>query len=170
MLHIDRHSCTTAPAVKHSAACGASSAVVRNRNLNFAVVDHILSTLPGRTGESHPPGIERIHALRNNCREFSVAIYHVDSPRQGIAHVMAPEAPGAALEQARDPQITVDLERCVVQGLDSREISFAVPAGRRTALLAALDEVDVILGMESEIENFQRVDREQRPWIYLDRQ
>jgi 3-isopropylmalate/(R)-2-methylmalate dehydratase small subunit len=77
---------------------------------------------------------------------------------------------GAALEQARDPQITVDLERCVVQGLDSREISFAVPAERRTALLAGLDEIDVILGMESEIENFQRVDREQRPWIYLDRQ
>src|ERR1700755_1406989 len=50
---------------------------VRNLNLNVAVVDHILSTLPGRTGESHPPGIERIHALRDNCREFDVRLYDV---------------------------------------------------------------------------------------------
>ncbi|MES2563302.1 MAG: 3-isopropylmalate dehydratase small subunit [Pseudomonadota bacterium] len=76
---------------------------------------------------------------------------------------------GVALEHASDPQITVDLERSVVRGLDGHEISFTVPAERRTALLAGLDEIDVILGMESEIENFQRGDREQRPWIYLDR-
>ena len=76
---------------------------------------------------------------------------------------------GAALELAREPQITVDLQRCVVQGLDGRTISFTVPAERRTALLAGLDEIDVILGMETEIDNFQRADREQRPWIYLER-
>lgn len=64
---------------------------VRNRKLNFAVVDHIVSTLPGRTGESHPPGRERIHALRDNCREFALELYDVDSPRQGIAHIIAPE-------------------------------------------------------------------------------
>ncbi len=80
---------------------------------------------------------------------------------------------GAALEHAakhaREPQITVDLERCVVRGVDGREISFSVPPERRAALLAGLDEIDVILGMEAEIDNFQRADREQRPWIYLDR-
>jgi hypothetical protein len=47
---------------------------VRNRNLNFAVVDHILFTLPGRTGESHPAGRERIHALRDNCRAFALEL------------------------------------------------------------------------------------------------
>jgi 3-isopropylmalate/(R)-2-methylmalate dehydratase small subunit len=76
---------------------------------------------------------------------------------------------GAALEHASEPQITVDLQRCVVKTLDGREISFAVPAERRAALLAGMDEIDVILGMETEIENFQRADRVERPWIYLDR-
>ncbi len=76
---------------------------------------------------------------------------------------------GAALEHASDPQITVDLERCVVRTLDGREISFSVPAERRTALLAGLDEIDVILSMAPDIENFQRADRAERPWIYLDR-
>jgi 3-isopropylmalate/(R)-2-methylmalate dehydratase small subunit len=76
---------------------------------------------------------------------------------------------GAALEQAKDPQITVDLQRCVVTGVDGREIAFTVPAERREALLAGLDEIDVILSMESDIENFQRADRARRPWIYLER-
>ena len=76
---------------------------------------------------------------------------------------------GAALEQANDPQITVDLQRCVVTDLNGCEIAFTVPAERRTSLLAGMDEIDVILGMESEIENFQRADRGQRPWIYLHR-
>ncbi len=80
---------------------------------------------------------------------------------------------GAALEHAAkhasEPQITVDLKRCVVRDLGGRDIAFSVPAERRAALLAGLDEIDVILGMEAEIDNFQRSDREQRPWIYLDR-
>ena len=75
----------------------------------------------------------------------------------------------AAAERAADPLVTVDLERCEVHGPDGRTIPFVVPAERRTALLEGLDEIDVILRMESEIAAFQRADREQRPWIYLDR-
>jgi len=63
----------------------------RNRDQNLAMVDHIISTLPGRTGESHPPGRERIHALRDNARQFDLAFFDVDSDRQGIVHVVAPE-------------------------------------------------------------------------------
>jgi 3-isopropylmalate/(R)-2-methylmalate dehydratase large subunit len=63
----------------------------RNLDLNLGVVDHIVSTLPGRTGESHPAGRERIHALRDNSREFALELYDVDDPRQGIVHVIAPE-------------------------------------------------------------------------------
>ena len=76
---------------------------------------------------------------------------------------------GAALETAQDPRITVDLERCVVRVLDGREIAFSVPAERRAALLEGLAEIDVILRMTPDIDNFQRTDREQRPWIYLNR-
>jgi 3-isopropylmalate/(R)-2-methylmalate dehydratase large subunit len=64
---------------------------VRCVEQNLVIVDHIVSTLPGRTGESHPPGRERIHALRDNAREFGLTLYDVDDPRQGIVHVVAPE-------------------------------------------------------------------------------
>ncbi len=63
----------------------------RDLELNLGVVDHIVSTLPGRTGESHPPGRERIHALRDNAREFGLTLFDVDDPRQGIVHVIGPE-------------------------------------------------------------------------------
>ena len=91
LLHIDRHFLHDGTSRQAFDGLRRIKRQVRNRNLNFAVVDHILSTLPGRTGESHPPGRERIHALRDNCREFALELYDVDSPRQGIAHVIAPE-------------------------------------------------------------------------------
>ena len=101
LLHIDRHFLHDGTSRQAFDGMRRIKRPVRNRNLTFAVVDHILSTLPGRTGESHPPGIERIHALRDNCREFAVELYDVDSPLQGIAHVIAPELgitlPGATL-------------------------------------------------------------------------
>src|SRR4051812_32533971 len=91
LIHIDRHFLHDGTSRQAFDGMRRMKRPVRNLNLNFAVVDHILSTLPGRTGESHPPGVERIHALRDNCREFAVELYDVDSPRQGIAHVIAPE-------------------------------------------------------------------------------
>ncbi len=100
-------------------------------------------------------------------------IFRDNSYQNGLLPVVISAADcaalGAALEHADNPQITVDLERCVVRDLDGREIAFNVPAERRAALLKGLDEIDVILSMEADIANFQRLDREARPWIYLDR-
>jgi 3-isopropylmalate/(R)-2-methylmalate dehydratase large subunit len=101
LLHIDRHLIHDGSSRQAFYGLRKLDRKVRNLPLNFAVVDHIVSTLPGRTGESHPPGRERIHALRDNCRQFGVELYDVDSPRQGIVHVIAPELgialPGATL-------------------------------------------------------------------------
>lgn len=91
LLHIDRHFLHDGTNRQAFDGLRRIRRPVRNLDLNFAVVDHILSTLPGRTGESHPPGIERIHALRDNCKQFSVQLFDVDDPQQGIAHVISPE-------------------------------------------------------------------------------
>jgi len=91
LLHIDRHLIHDGSSRQAFDGLRATFRTVRNPTLNFAVVDHIVSTLPGRTGESYPPGRERIRALRVNCIEFGLELYDVDSPRQGIVHVIAPE-------------------------------------------------------------------------------
>ena len=65
--------------------------------------------------------------------------------------------------------VTVDLQGCVVRRLDGWTRSFAVPEERRMALLEGLDEIDMIAHMQADIDMFQRVDRDARPWIYLQR-
>lgn len=100
-------------------------------------------------------------------------IFRDNAYQNGLLPVVIGEADcaalGATLATASDPQITVDLQRCVVQTGEGCELTFSVPAERRDALMAGLDEIDVILSMEADIENYQREDRRRRPWIYLDR-
>jgi 3-isopropylmalate/(R)-2-methylmalate dehydratase large subunit len=91
LLHIDRHLIHDGSSRQAFDGMRQLNRRFRNLDLNLGVVDHIVSTLPGRTGESHPPGRERIHALRDNSRQFGLELYDVDNPRQGIVHVIAPE-------------------------------------------------------------------------------
>ena len=91
LIHIDRHFLHNGTNRQAFDGLRRIKRPVRNLDLTWAVVDHILSTLPGRTGESHPPSIERIHALRDNCRQFNLKLFDTDDPQQGIAHVIAPE-------------------------------------------------------------------------------
>ena len=97
-------------------------------------------------------------------------IFRENSYQNGLLPVIIGAAEcvalGASLENAGDPTITVDLDRCVVRGLDGREIAFSVPAERRDALMKGLDEIDVILGMEADIAAFQIRERAARPWLY----
>jgi 3-isopropylmalate/(R)-2-methylmalate dehydratase small subunit len=74
-------------------------------------------------------------------------IFRDNSYQNGLLPVVLSAAEcaalGASLENSTNPQITVDLQRCVVTGVDGRELAFSVPADRREALLAGLDEIDV---------------------------
>jgi 3-isopropylmalate/(R)-2-methylmalate dehydratase large subunit len=105
---------------------------VRNLELNVAVVDHIVSSLPGRTGESHPPGIERIHALRDNTRQFGLEYYDVNDPRQGIVHVIAPETaltlPGVTLVCGDSHTATNGALGALAWGIGTTEVMFVMAA------------------------------------------
>ncbi len=101
LLHIDRHLVHDGSSRQAFDGLRRLKRQFRNPRLTLGVIDHIVSTLPGRDGETHLPGRERIHALRDNCAEFGIELYDVDSARQGIVHVIAPELglalPGATL-------------------------------------------------------------------------
>ena len=101
LLHVDRHLIHDGSSRQAFDGLRRMGRRIHDRGLNLAVVDHIVSTLPGRTGESHPPGQERIHALRDNCREFDLRLLDVDDAQQGIVHVISPELglalPGSTL-------------------------------------------------------------------------
>jgi 3-isopropylmalate/(R)-2-methylmalate dehydratase large subunit len=68
----------------------------------FAVMDHIVDTLPGRTDRTlMPTGTAFIQATRSAAREAGIRLFDLDDPDQGIVHVMSPELglvlPGATL-------------------------------------------------------------------------
>jgi 3-isopropylmalate/(R)-2-methylmalate dehydratase small subunit len=100
-------------------------------------------------------------------------IFRDNAFQNGLLPVSLPAvdcaALGQRLAQASEPVVTVDLERCIVEGPDGRVHNFSVPAERRTALLEGLQDIDLILRMERDVDAFQTMDRQARPWIYLGR-
>jgi 3-isopropylmalate/(R)-2-methylmalate dehydratase large subunit len=71
---------------------------VRRPGKTASTVDHGIPTRPARPGD--PAGRmawadelsrKQIRQLEDNCREFGIPLYGLDSPQQGIVHVIGPE-------------------------------------------------------------------------------
>jgi 3-isopropylmalate/(R)-2-methylmalate dehydratase small subunit len=97
-------------------------------------------------------------------------IFYDNAFQNGLLPVTLPAADctalGHTLTQASEPVVTVDLERCIVEGPDGRFQNFIIPAERRMALLEGLQDIDLILRMDRDVDAFQAKDRQTRPWIY----
>src|SRR5216683_3487799 len=64
---------------------------VREPQRTIATVDHNVPTEPRGTPILDPIARLQIEALQRNCRDFSVRLFDIDSPEQGIVHVIGPE-------------------------------------------------------------------------------
>jgi 3-isopropylmalate/(R)-2-methylmalate dehydratase large subunit len=65
---------------------------VRRPDRCIATVDHnIPTTIEGRLNILDQIAAKQISTLRANCAEFGIELYDVDSPDQGIVHVIGPE-------------------------------------------------------------------------------
>ena len=91
LLHVDRHVVHEVTSKRAFERLRRRGATVRNPELTFAVVDHILATAPGRDEASNPAGLAFIRAWRKNCADFRLTHFDIGDERQGIVHVVAPE-------------------------------------------------------------------------------
>jgi len=64
---------------------------VRRPDRSIATVDHNVPTSKNRINIEDPIAAKQIETLRKNCADFGVTLYDVESPRQGIVHVIGPE-------------------------------------------------------------------------------
>jgi 3-isopropylmalate/(R)-2-methylmalate dehydratase large subunit len=64
---------------------------VRQPKRTFATVDHNVPTTPRGTPIVDPIAARQIHALQQNCKEFNIPLFDIDSPEQGIVHVIGPD-------------------------------------------------------------------------------
>src|SRR6266851_1813077 len=64
---------------------------IREPLRTLATVDHNIPTEPRGTPIFDPIAKKQIEALQQNCRDFGVRLFDMDSPEQGIVHVIGPE-------------------------------------------------------------------------------
>jgi len=65
---------------------------VRRPDRSIATVDHnVPTTLEGRLNIVDQIAAKQISTLRQNCADFGIELYDVDSRQQGIVHVIGPE-------------------------------------------------------------------------------
>ena len=91
LLYIDCHlihEVTTPQAFEGLRLAGRT---VRRTDLTYATIDHNVPTTDRSLPIVDPIAKQQIHTLEENCREFGINLYGLDSPFQGIVHVIGPE-------------------------------------------------------------------------------
>lgn len=91
IIYIDRHFLQETTCYEAFDALRKAQLGVHVPDQTFAVIDHCVSTEPGRTDESFAPTTYWIRAMRRNCAEFGIDLIDITDERQGIVHVIAPE-------------------------------------------------------------------------------
>src|SRR5581483_10844464 len=64
---------------------------VRRPDLTVCTADHNVPTWSRSLPITDPVSKAQIEALEKNCRDFGLTLYGLDSPQQGIVHVIGPE-------------------------------------------------------------------------------
>ncbi|HEX8496545.1 MAG TPA: aconitase family protein, partial [Actinomycetales bacterium] len=64
---------------------------VRRPDLTIATTDHSVPTLQRQLPIADGMARAQVRALGENCAEFGIPLYGMDSERQGIVHVIGPE-------------------------------------------------------------------------------
>ncbi len=96
LLYIDLHLVHEVTSPQAFDGLRAAGRKVRRPERVLATVDHNVPTTAPRTVISDPIAARQIEALRANCAEFGIHLFDIDSPEQGIVHVIGPEL-GATL-------------------------------------------------------------------------
>lgn len=121
------HERTGSVALKSLAAAGRA---VADPARVFAVTDHIVDTLPGRTGTRVPGGDTFLTATREETRAAGIRLFDVDDPDQGIVHVISPELgivlPGVTLVCPDSHTCTQGAFGALAWGIGSTEAEHAM--------------------------------------------
>ena len=64
---------------------------VRRPDLTFATLDHNIPTTGNRMLIEDPLARAQVETLRRNCSGFGIPLFDLESPEQGIVHVIGPE-------------------------------------------------------------------------------
>ena len=91
ILYIDLHLVHEVTSPQAFDGLRAAGRKVRQPARTVATVDHNIPTEPRGTPITDLIAAKQIAALQQNCKEFGIRLFDMDSPEQGIVHVIGPE-------------------------------------------------------------------------------
>ncbi len=91
LLYIDRHLVHEVTSPQAFAGLREANRKVRRPDKTFATMDHNVSTQSRSLDAASEVSKNQLMALKQNCEEFGVPLYDLNSINQGIVHVMGPE-------------------------------------------------------------------------------
>ena len=91
LIYIDRHLVHEFTSPHAFDGLRAEVRSVRQPMRTVATVDHNVPTEPRGTPITDPIAARQIEALQKNCRVFGIRLFDINSPDQGIVHVIGPE-------------------------------------------------------------------------------
>lgn len=91
LLYVDLHLVHEVTSPQAFDGLRAAGRKIREPLRTIATVDHNVPTEPRSTPILDPIAKRQIEALQKNCRDFGVRLFDMDSPEQGIVHVIGPE-------------------------------------------------------------------------------
>jgi len=91
ILYIDCHLVHEVTSPQAFAGLRIAGRTVRRPDLTYATMDHNVPTWNRQLPIVDQIAQTQIDTLEHNCREFGIQLYGLDSPSQGIVHVIGPE-------------------------------------------------------------------------------
>jgi 3-isopropylmalate/(R)-2-methylmalate dehydratase large subunit len=91
LIYIDRHLIHEVTSPQAFESLRQAGRKVRRPDLTIATVDHNIPTTDRSLPIVDQTSKIQIETLRRNCMEFGISLFDIDSPYQGIVHVIGPE-------------------------------------------------------------------------------
>jgi 3-isopropylmalate/(R)-2-methylmalate dehydratase large subunit len=100
LIYVDRHYVHEVTSPQAFTSLRETDRKVRAPHKTFATMDHNVPT-DDRTAIADTVARAQMQALEQNCKDFGVTLYGLDSDRQGVVHIIGPELgltlPGATI-------------------------------------------------------------------------
>ena len=91
ILYIDTHLVHEVTSPQAFEGLRLNNRKVRRPDLTFATMDHNVPTMDRALPITDLIAAKQMETLAENCAEFDIPLYDIDSPEQGIVHVIGPE-------------------------------------------------------------------------------
>jgi 3-isopropylmalate/(R)-2-methylmalate dehydratase large subunit len=91
LLYIDLHLVHEVTSPQAFEGLRAAGRGVRRAELTVATADHNVPTTDRSLPIADPIAAKQIETLRQNCRQFNIQLFDINSAEQGIVHVVGPE-------------------------------------------------------------------------------